>query len=292
MTPQPPPGERRHPLERPPAGMAPPPPGEPAPRRIAVQLPHVRPTVTYALIAINLAVFIIRALSTSLDAQLYQFGANNPQAVLVDGEYYRLLTSMFLHAGIFGTGGSLVLSNALHILLNMYILYAVGLQLEPLFGHARFLIVYLAGGLMGSVLSAVLSDFNVSSVGASGAAFAILAAEFVYLYRHRALLGPRATAQMRSLVTMALINFFYGALTSVAGTRIRIDNWGHLGGLIGGLLLTWFLSPIFVPKRAAENPHALIAEDTNPLERRWPVVLLYGALVLAVLIVATLVRRV
>jgi len=290
MTSQPPSGERRHPLERPPAHLAPPPPGEPAPRRVTIQLPHVAPTVTYVLIAINVLLFAVRALSPSLDTQLYLFGSNNPQSVLVEGEYYRLLTSMFLHASIYGAAGTLMLSNALHIILNMYILYAVGLQLEPLFGHVRFLIVYLAGGLLGSVFSAALSDFNVSSVGASGAVFAILGAEFIYLYRHRALFGPRATAQMRSLVMMAVINFFYGALTSVAGARIRIDNWGHLGGLAGGLLLAWFLTPVFVPKRAVENPHALVAEDTNPLERRWPIVLAYAALVVAILLVATLVR--
>ena len=290
MTSQPPSGERRHPLERPPAQMAPPPPGEPAPRRVAVQLPRVAPIATYVLIALNVLIFAVRALSPSLDTEFYLFGANNPQAVLVDGEYYRLLTSMFLHASIFGAAGALVLSNALHIILNMYILYAVGLQLEPLFGHARFLIVYLAGGLLGSVFSAVFSDFNVSSVGASGAVFAILGAEFIYLYRHRTLFGPRATAQMRSLVMMAVINFFYGALTSVAGTRVRIDNWGHLGGLVGGLLLAWFLTPILVPKRAVENPHLLVAEDTNPLARRWPVVLAYAALVIAILLVAVVIR--
>ena len=292
MTSQPPPGERRHPLERPPAHMAPPPSGEPAPRRVAIQLPRVAPTVTYALIAINVAVFILRALSPSLDTQFFQFGANNPEAVLVDGQYYRLLTSMLLHASIYGFAGSLVMSNALHLILNMYILYSVGQQLESLFGHARFLIVYLAGGLLGSVFSAVFSDFNVSSVGASGAVFAIIGAEFVYLYRHRALLGPRASAQMRSLVMWGIINFFYGALTSVAGTRIRIDNWGHLGGLVGGLLLAWFQTPVFVPKRAVEVPQALVVEDTNPLERRWPIVLAYAALLLIILLAGASVRSV
>jgi rhomboid protease GluP len=244
------------------------------------------------LVAINVIVFAIRALSPSLDTQFYQLGASNPQAVLVNGEYYRLLTAMFLHASVYGFNGTLVLSNALHLILNMYILYSVGPQLESLFGHARFLIIYLAGGLLGSVFSAAFSDFNVSSVGASGAVFAIIGAEFVYLYRHRALLGPRADAQMRSLVMWGIINFAYGALTSVAGTRVRIDNWGHLGGLVGGLVLAWFLAPIFVPKRSLEAPQTLVAEDTNPLERRWPVVLLYVALLIVILLVAASVRGV
>jgi rhomboid protease GluP len=284
------PGERRHPLERPPAGFNPPPPQENEPRRIPVQMPRVAPTVTYVLIAINVLIFIIRALSPDLDEQLYRFGASNPARVLLDGEYYRLLTAMFLHASIYGARDALVLSNALHLILNMYMLYAVGQSLEAVFGHARFLVIYLAGGLMGSVFSAVLSDFNVFSVGASGAVFAIIGAQFIYLYKHRTLFGPRAEAQMRSLVMWGLINFAYGALTSVAGTTIRIDNWGHLGGLVGGLILTWFLSPVYAVKRAIEAPNMLVAQDSNPLQNRVPVILAYGALLVGILVVAVLLR--
>jgi rhomboid protease GluP len=295
MTSEPPSGQRRHPLERPPAHMAPPPPspeGEGPRRLVAIQFPRVAPTATYVLIALNVLIFVVRALSPSLDTQLYLWGANNPQLVLFNGEYYRLLTSMFLHAGVYTGSGALVMSNALHIILNMYILYSVGQQLEALFGHVRFLIIYLAGGLLGSVFSAALSDMNVMSVGASGAVFAILGAEFMFYYRHRTLLGPRATAQMRSLVMWAVINFFYGALTSVAGTRLRIDNWGHLGGLVGGLALAWFLTPVFMPKRSLEMPQVLTVEDTNPLERRWPIVLAYVAALLLVVLLAGNLRSV
>lgn len=255
-----------------------------------MRFPHTPPTVTYVLIALNVLIFIARALSPALDTQLYLWGANNPQLVLLEGQTYRLLSSMFLHAGIYAGNGTLVMSNALHIILNMYILLMVGRQLEALFGHVRFFIVYLAGGLLGSLLSAALSDFNVMSVGASGAVFAILGAEFIFYYRHRTLLGPLASAQMRSLVTWALINFAYGALTSVAGTRVRIDNWGHLGGLVGGLALAWFLSPIFTPKRSLDVPQTLVVEDANPLERRWPILLVYAALLLVGLFAAASAR--
>ncbi len=251
-----------------------------------VQLPRVSPIVTYALLAINTGIFILRALSPELDQEIFIWGANIPVAVLRGGEYHRLLSAMFLHAGIYGLNNTLVLGNSLHIILNMYILLSVGSVLEPLFGHARFAIIYLLGGLLGSVFSTVLGG-DIASVGASGAVFAILGAEFVYLYRHRGLLGPAADAQMRSLITWGLINFLYGALTSIAGTRFRIDNWGHLGGLIGGLVLAWFLTPILVVKRRLEPPYAAYAEDTNPLERRIPVVLAYCAALVVILIIAT-----
>src|SRR5690606_30425031 len=113
--------------------------------------------------------------------------------VLVQGQYHRLFTAMFLHAGL------------LHIFFNMYALYLFGSILEPLFGHLRFIIIYLLGGLTGSVLSVVLGDpnppfaqmvFAGASVGASGAVFAIFGAEMVFIYRHRALLGERGRAQL------------------------------------------------------------------------------------------------
>lgn len=282
-------GRRQHPLERPPVAPQPRPPAEgepPRERRVPLQLPRVRPLVTYALIALNVGIFILRALSPELDEQLFLGGANIPSAVLQGGEYHRLLTAMFLHAGIYGPNGMLVLGNSLHVILNMYILLAVGGMLEPIFGHARFAIIYLLGGLLGSVFSAVLGGFG-ASVGASGAVFAVLGAEFIYLYRHRALFGAAATAQMRSLIIWGLVNFFYGALTSVAGTRFRIDNWGHLGGLVGGLALAWFLSPVFVVKRRFDQPDRLFAEDSNPLARRIPVVLVYAAALVVILILAS-----
>ncbi len=165
-----------------------------------LHIPSVRPTVTYALIAINVLIFVIRALSPQLDEQILLWGANNPVAVLQNGEVYRLFTSMFLHASIFDAAGGYALANSLHLIFNMYILYVIGIQVERLFGHVRFTLIYLLGGLAGSVLSAVLSSGNVYSVGASGAVFAIMAAQFVYLYQHRKLLGARGRAQMQSLI--------------------------------------------------------------------------------------------
>ncbi len=254
-----------------------------------LHIPSVRPTVTYTLIAINVLIFVIRALSPQLDEQLLLWGANNPIAVLQNGEIYRLFTSMFLHASIFDGAGGYVFANSLHLIFNMYILYVIGIPVERLFGHVRFTLIYLLGGLTGSVLSAVLSSGNVYSVGASGAIFAVLAAQFVYLYQHRKLLGARGHAQMQSLIILAVINLIFGLLSNAPGSAMSVDNWAHIGGVIGGLVLTWAIGPIYIVRRHPENPNALLGEDINPLKNRYWAVSLFAIALMVILIVARLI---
>jgi rhomboid protease GluP len=283
-----PPPERRerHPLEREPA---PPPPPEGGPQRprqqVILHIPSVRPTVTYAIIAINVVIFLIRATSWQLDEQLVLWGASRPSDVLVAGEAYRLFMAMFLHASIFNSFGGYALQNVLHLVFNMYLLYAVGSQVERLFGHVRFALIYILGGLAGSVLSVVLSPDNNYSLGASGAVFAILAAQFVYLYQHRKLLGARARAQMQNLIFLAVINLVYGALTSVGRSVFLVDNWAHIGGMIGGLVLAWAIGPIFIVRRHPEQPDGLLAEDINPLKNRYWVLTIYVVVLMLILVV-------
>ncbi|MCC6803447.1 MAG: rhomboid family intramembrane serine protease [Anaerolineae bacterium] len=285
-----PPPERRkqHPLERDP--VAPPSPdpsgGQPPRPQVILHIPSVRPTVTYAIIALNVIVFLIRATSPQLDDQILVWGANNGRDVVTNGEVYRLLTSMFLHASIYDFRGDFALQNSLHIIFNMYILYVMGTQVERLFGHVRFAAVYLLGGLAGSVLSAVLGSDNSYSVGASGAVFAVIGAEFIYLYQHRKLLGARGRAQMRSLLYLAVINLFFGALTSVAGAGIRVDNWAHLGGLIGGSVLAFAIGPIYIVRSHPEHPNELLGDDINPLKNRYWVLSVYVIILMVILIAA------
>lgn len=283
-----PPPERRkpHPLEQQPPQ---PPAGAPRPvqQQLILHIPSVKPYVTYVLIAINVAIFIIRFLSPEINLQILQWGANYSPSVLVDGELHRLLTSMFLHSSVYTQQGY-ALENTMHIIFNMFILYAVGSYIEPLFGHLRFVLIYILGGLGGSVLTAVLSGADSYSVGASGAVFAILAAEFVYLYQHRKLLGARGRAQMRAILFMAGANLVLGILTTVEGAQTRIDNWGHVGGALGGLALAWAIGPIFIVRRHPQQPNALIGEDINPLRKRYWAVSLYAIVLMVILIVARL----
>lgn len=267
------PERRRHPLEERPAPRQT--PSDQPRQRINLRIPSVSPTATYVLIAINLLVFLVRAFSIQMDEQLFLWGANNGPLIFEQSEYYRLLTAMFLHASIYNEFGGYALQNSIHIISNMYVLYAVGLSLERLIGHARFLIIYLLGGLLGSVLSALLGGENSYSVGASGAVFAILGAEFVYLWHQRRLLGAAGRERRRTLIVFAILTFIGGFLSRLPGANMLIDNWGHAGGLIGGLLLAWFISPILNLRPHPDNPNDLLGEDANPLRKNYWIVSLY-----------------
>lgn len=215
----------------PPTYSAPSPTGVPgipsAPRPAAASiLQSVRRfPATVGLIAVTVVVFLAQLLGNALvggDIVLY-YGAKI-NANLAAGEAWRLVTPVFLHA------------NLLHIGVNMYSLWALGPAVERFFGHARFLAVYLLSGIGGVLLSLVLSPDP--SVGASGAIFGLLGALATFLYLHRATFGQLGAMQLRQLVFVALINLAMGLTPG-------IDNWGHVGGLIAGAALSWFLGPRF-----------------------------------------------
>ncbi|GAB4519497.1 MAG: rhomboid family intramembrane serine protease [Anaerolineae bacterium] len=276
-TPQKPP-RRPHPLEQRPPERD---PANEERRRIILHIPVTPPTITYALIALNTVIFVVGFFVISPDQlnALYDWGATNRESVLVMGEYHRLLTAMFLHGGL------------AHIAFNMYALYAIGQTVERFFGHFRFALVYFLGGLAGSVLSVLLNGPQVFSVGASGAVFAIVGGEMAFLYKHRKLLGDMGRAQLRQLIIIAGINFAFGFATTVDSGGVNIDNWGHIGGLIGGLIVAWIISPLFLIQRHPENPQALMTYDSNPLQRQTQPLLAYFSGLLAILIAASILAR-
>ena len=142
---------------------------------------------------------------------------------IADGELWRLFTPMLLHGSF------------LHIGFNMYALNIFGPQLERQFGHLRFLALYVLGGFAGNVGSMIFSA--APSLGTSTAIFGLLGAQGVFIYQNRELLGARAQGALRSILAIAGINL-------VIGLSPGIDNWGHLGGLVGGSLFTWFAGPL------------------------------------------------
>jgi rhomboid protease GluP len=237
----------------------------------------VRPFFTYILLAANLIVFVIGFLDPALEFSMRLGGANNRDFVLVEGEYYRLLTSMFLHGGL------------AHITFNMLSLYVIGRSIEALYGHVRFVAIYLLGGLTGALLSAFLS--NTLSVGASGAVFALFAAEMVYIYNHRKLLGDFGRTQLRQLIMVLVVNLAIGLISSLNLGSVAIDNWAHIGGFLCGLLLAWFIGPDFVIERYPEKPAEFIAVDANPLRQRYHILFIYSSVLLGALVIATLLAR-
>jgi membrane associated rhomboid family serine protease len=177
------------------------------------------PVVTYSLMAITAFVFLLQWLpgiditSAFAFAPAYSFGeyAQSGQAPY---EPWRMMTSVFTHSTGF----------IFHILLNMYTLWIFGQILESMLGRARFLTLYLASGLAGSVGVMFLSDHTTFVVGASGAIFGLLGA---FLVIQRKLGGD--TTQLLILVGINLLMGFLPGL--------NVAWQAHLGGLIGGVLL-------------------------------------------------------
>ena len=170
-----------------------------------------KPVITYALIIINILVFILSVFNDNI---LSQFAVNRDMIVLAD-QYYRLITGMFLHAGV------------LHLLFNMYALYVIGMQLESFLGKAKYLAVYMFSGLGASMLSIFFS--NSFSVGASGAIFGLMGALLYFGYHYRVYLDSVVKSQIIPLIVLNLILGF---------TLSGIDNWAHIGGLVSGVLAT------------------------------------------------------
>jgi membrane associated rhomboid family serine protease len=154
---------------------------------------------------------------------LLEYGAKSRSEIL-SGEVWRLVTPIFLHVGI------------PHIFVNMYSLYAIGPAVERFFGTPRFMITYLQAGIAGIIFSLALSPYP--SAGASGAIFGMLGALAAFLYRHRGLFGRFGRLQLRQIILVAFLNLGLGLMPG-------IDNWGHLGGLVAGGALSWWLGPRF-----------------------------------------------
>ncbi len=179
-----------------------------------------RPVITYALIIINVLVFLamyIFGKGSEDTLTLLLFGANYPVLVRA-GDYYRLITSAFLHAGL------------LHLIFNNYALYVIGSQLESFLGKAKFLIIYLVSAICGSLMSMLFSDGI--SVGASGAIFGLLGSLLYFGYNYRVYLGTVLKSQ---IIPLIILNLVIGFITP------GIDNAAHIGGLLGGLGMTMAL---------------------------------------------------
>ena len=231
---------------------------KPPPRALIDQ-----PWLTYALMAINALIFLAGFLSRELELELLLRGALIPELVVAESQVYRLLTAMFLH-------GSLG-----HVFFNVYALFIIGRNVELFFGRARFLLLYFLGGLTGSVASLALGGLEGWSVGASGAVFAIFAAEGVHLYQHRRLY-PNVRARLQHMLILIVINLVIGFMPGS-----RIDNWGHIGGVLGGLVLAWRIGPRFArPTAPVRSWREFAKSDSNPLSLHLPEIVIYiGALI-------------
>lgn len=198
------------------------PPVAPAPLR----LPLAQPRAVYVFLAIIAIVFVIEELSGGSQEPevLVGLGANYGEYV-TGGEYWRLITSNFLHIGL------------LHLLFNAYALYVLGQEAEALYGGSRFVVIFLLSGVSGSLASYAFT-YGLSA-GASTAIFGLIGTLIAFFVRNRQLFGVLGSSRLTNLLVVAAFNIIYGLSNPV------IDNWGHLGGFAGGLTLGWLLCPFY-----------------------------------------------
>jgi rhomboid protease GluP len=212
-------------------------------------------------VGINCLVFLGMAfggvsIASPSPEQLLTWGADYGPYVLVLGEWWRLLTAIFVHVGI------------LHLATNMWCLWNLGLLGEPLLGPFGMFAAYVLTGIGGNLLSTAVHPGvpggaeGIVGAGASGAVFG-LAGVLILLLKSPMLPLPKIEVQRlrKSVIWFAVLNFVIGAGTWVARTRLQIDNMAHLGGFLSGLA---FALPL-VPRIGA--PREMF------LRRRWFAVL-------------------
>lgn len=178
------------------------------------------PYVTAGLIIINILVFII---CTFTGRMLYNKGGFYVRAFLEGKQYYRAITSMFLHWDVN------------HLFSNMIIFYYLGEMVEKYFGHIKYTIIYFTAGIMGNLVSAwyeIYANLNILSVGASGAVFGVIGALLVLACAHRGRLENITITKLLIMVIYSLYSGFIGE---------NINNAAHIGGFLSGALLAFLL---------------------------------------------------
>ena len=235
---------------------------------VPIQLPFYPAYVTYTILGFTILVYLAQIASQMI------LGVDIPQLIgvrynprILQGEYWRLLTPVFLH-------GSL-----LHIAFNMYALYRFGPGLERFYGHARFLALYLIAGFAGNVVSFAMSP--AASLGSSTAIFGLLGAEGVFLYHNRKIFGRQSQQALQQLIMLAVINL-------AIGLSPGIDNWGHLGGLLGGVSFAWLAGPVLHIEGIFPS-YALV--DSRSARAAWLSALLVGGSFLVLLAVLIFIRN-
>lgn len=177
--------------------------------------------VTMSIIGINIILYIITAIMSKnifdINAYVLLYMGGNYGALVSHGQVWRLLTCAFLHGGL------------IHILCNMYALYALGPQVEILFGRVKYIIIYLLSAIGGSLLSYKFSPSSLS-IGASGAIFGLFGAMVVFVLKYKDRIPKKV---LNNLFGVIILNLLIGF--NLQG----IDNFAHIGGLLVGALVAF-----------------------------------------------------
>jgi rhomboid protease GluP len=192
-------------------------------KQTRIELPDRKPLITTTLMIVSIIVYVFQIITDfTLGYDLPAALGMKTNELIMQGQYWRLITPMFLH-------GSFI-----HLGFNMYALHILGRRVEKLFGNIRFLGLYFVAGITGNVFSFFFTA--ASSLGSSTAIFGLLGAEAIFIYLHKDLFGVQFRRALSQIIQVAAINI-------IIGLSPGIDNWGHIGGLIGGAFYTWFGGP-------------------------------------------------
>jgi len=194
---------------------------------------------------------------------LIRYGAKYNEAIIA-GQYWRFITPIFLHV------------NILHVSLNMLNFFILGLFIERLFGHLRFLLIYLLTGVVSIIASFYFAPQDVS-VGASGAIFGLVGAYSVFILIHRRAFSHGGIPAIAWLVVIIGLNLGIGLVIP------NVDNYAHLGGFVSGCLLGCFFAPFYVVLPEEGKSQLL---DMHSLSRRWPLALIAIAITIFLAIIA------
>lgn len=179
--------------------------------------------VTATIILINTIMALLLLFSGGFNVlNLVEWGGLVPVLVTDFNEYHRLILAMFLHGSIF------------HFLINSYVLYIIGGQLERMIGPYKYTCLYLFSGLVASIFVVLFGEPNVVTIGASGAIYGVMGGLFMLTLLKKKWFRPQAIAWIRQLIIINLVVTFIIPNISV---------WGHLGGLLGGFILFYFITP-------------------------------------------------
>ncbi|MGX7195428.1 rhomboid family intramembrane serine protease [Enterococcus olivae] len=173
------------------------------------------PYITNSFLAIQTTVFLLATLFPGLYIEFR--GSMIGQLVVFNQEYWRFITPVFIHYGL------------MHFAVNSVVLYFMGQQVEAIYGHGRFLLIYLISGISGNALSFAFNSIGVQSAGSSTALFGLFGA-FVILGVHFRE-NPAIQGMVRQFALFVGMSFLFGMFGS------SIDIWGHLGGFLGGILM-------------------------------------------------------
>ena len=249
-----------------PAPAGPPPPPIFAEARPQFYIKISKPMVTRILLVVILVVYVGEVVLGFVLYRSFAAVANPSVEVLVlmgakvndyiaQGEVWRLFTAIFLHGGI------------LHLMFNLYALYALGPLLEGYTGHIRYTAIFLISGLYGSLFSYALS--GPISVGASGAIFGLLGGTSVYFLKYHNNFGMQGRAILQNMAIVLVLNLVIGFSSGF------IDNWGHIGGLVGGAVVTFGIMPRYrQPAVVRLGPQPLEVVDRRVQEAIWVVLCL------------------